>query len=99
MLFSFTVFYPRIFSRNIYSPPCLVRHMSGFLVLKNNDADADYSAQDSWDEGFLRELVGKLKRKGKEGAPWRDNEERCRKYHEHDRWAPMCEGVTVVKQE
>ena len=57
------------------------------------------SAQDSWDEGFLRELVGRLKRKGKETAPWRDNEERCRKYHEHDRWAPMCEGVPVVKEE
>ena len=55
--------------------------------------------QDSWDEGFLRELVGRLKRKGKEAAPWRDNEERCRKYHEHDRWAPMCEGVPVVKEE
>ena len=56
-------------------------------------------AQDSWDEGFLRELVGRLKRKGKEAAPWRDNEERCRKYHEHDRWAPTCEGVAVVKEE
>ena len=56
-------------------------------------------AQDSWDEGFLRELVGRLKRKGKDAAPWRDNEERCRKYHEHDRWSPMCEGVTVLKEE
>ena len=57
------------------------------------------SAQDSWDEGFLRELVGRLKRKGKEAAPWRDNEERCRKYHEHDRWAPTCEGVRILKEE
>ena len=57
------------------------------------------SAQDSWDEGFLRELVGRLKRKGKDAAPWRDNEERCRRYHEHDRWAPLCEGVQVLKEE
>lgn len=54
---------------------------------------------DSWDERFLRELVGRLKRKGKDAAPWRDHEERCRKYHEHDRWAPMCEGVEVLKEE
>ena len=43
--------------------------------------------------------MGKLKRKGKDAAPWRNNEERCRKFHEHDRWAPMCDGVTVLKEE
>ena len=53
---------------------------------------------DSWDESFLRELVGRLKRKGKDGAPWRDHE-KCRKYHEHDRWAPICEGIEVLKEE
>ena len=78
------------------SDTCAKRQVPGPL---RNDADAEISAQDSWDEGFLRELVGRLKRKGKEAAPWRDNEERCRKYHEHDRWAPMCEGVPVVKEE
>ena len=54
---------------------------------------------DSWDEKFLRELVGRLKRKGKDAAPWRDDKERCRKYHDHDRWAPMCVGVGVLKEE
>lgn len=41
--------------------------------------------EDSWDEGFLRELVGKLKRvEGKKGnAPWRSKDELCRCYHEH----------------
>ena len=56
---------------------------------------------DSWDERFLRELVGRLKkrverlkRREREGeAPWRDKKTRCERYHEHDEWAPMCEGV------
>ena len=54
---------------------------------------------DSWDETFLRGLVGRLKRRGKDVAPWRDREVRCRRYHEHDQWAPVCEGVEVVKEE
>ena len=49
---------------------------------------------DSWDERFLRELVGRLKRReGEEEAPWRDKKTRCERYHEHDEWAPICEGV------
>ncbi|KAL2044874.1 hypothetical protein N7G274_002649 [Stereocaulon virgatum] len=49
---------------------------------------------DSWDERFLRELVGRLKRREGEGeAPWRNARTRCERYHEHDEWAPMCEGL------
>ena len=46
---------------------------------------------DSWEEGFLRELVVRLKRMnggsgsggGKEEAPWRERGRRCERYHEH----------------
>ena len=47
---------------------------------------------DSWEEGFLRELVVRLKRMngghgsgsgGKEEAPWREVGRRCERYHEH----------------
>ena len=49
---------------------------------------------DSWDEKFLRELVGSLKRKEGEGeAPWTNAQSRCQKYHEHNEWAPHCEGL------
>lgn len=53
--------------------------------------------EDSWDEGFLRRLVGGLKRKGdakreENGgeAPWRVGWRRCERYHVHDGWAPGC---------
>ncbi|KAL9604607.1 MAG: hypothetical protein Q9219_000327 [cf. Caloplaca sp. 3 TL-2023] len=42
--------------------------------------------EDSWHETFLRLLVGKLKRMdlaGKARAPWRNDADRCRLYHEH----------------
>lgn len=52
---------------------------------------------DSWDERFLRCLVGRLKGNGGEkgggsGVPWVGRAERCRRYHVHDGWAPGCEG-------
>jgi len=54
------------------------------------------SHPDSWDESFLRHLVGKLKRREGEGdPPWRDAKSRCLKYHEHDEWAPACQFVGV----
>ncbi|MCJ1273229.1 hypothetical protein MMC21_001019 [Puttea exsequens] len=49
---------------------------------------------DSWDEGFLRLLFGRLKRKDGEGeAPWREEGRRCERYHKHDGWAPSCGGL------
>lgn len=53
---------------------------------------------DSWDERFLRLLVGRLKERDRErgmGAPWVGVRERCRRYHVHDAWAPRCEGVVL----
>jgi len=53
---------------------------------------------DSWDERFLRLLVGKLKGRERErgvGAPWVEGGERCRRYHVHDAWAPRCEGCGI----
>ncbi|KAL8666886.1 MAG: hypothetical protein Q9202_001126 [Teloschistes flavicans] len=49
---------------------------------------------DSWDENFLRLLVGKLKRmdaseKGR--PPWREPAQRCKLYHEHSDHA-VCGG-------
>ena len=43
---------------------------------------------DSWNEGFLRELVVRLKRMPTDGgkpagAPWRSQGSRCERYHEH----------------
>lgn len=57
---------------------------------------------DSWDERFLRSLVGKLKERDWEmgmGAPWVKLGERCRRYHVHDAWAPRCEGVVLGREE
>ncbi|KAK3175217.1 hypothetical protein OEA41_002463 [Lepraria neglecta] len=75
----------------------------GELILDLKKTDSLVQTHpDSWDERFLRELVGRLKRelvgrlKRREGegeAPWRDKKTRCERYHEHDGWAPMCEGV------
>ena len=50
---------------------------------------------DQWDERFLREVVVKLKREMMKGdkAPWRERGRACRRYHMHDEWAPMCEGI------
>ncbi|KAL8940527.1 MAG: hypothetical protein Q9216_002777 [Gyalolechia sp. 2 TL-2023] len=51
--------------------------------------------EDSWDETFLRLLVGKLKRmdlNAKGRAPWRNDNDRCRLYHEHSSHV-TCAGV------
>ena len=56
------------------------------FVWKKTDAVLE-THPDSWNEGFLRELVVRLKRMptdGKSfGAPWRSQESRCERYHEH----------------
>lgn len=57
---------------------------------------------DSWDERFLRLLVGKLKERDWERgmkAPWVEVGERCRRYHVHDAWAPRCEGAVLEGEE
>ncbi|KAI4111712.1 MAG: hypothetical protein LQ345_006704 [Seirophora villosa] len=56
--------------------------------------------EDSWDETFMRALVCKLKRmdareKGK--APWRNDADRCRLYHEHTTGQSTC-GVLEAKR-
>ena len=64
------------------------------FILRKKTERLVLSHPDSWDERFLRELVGRLKRgEGKvegEEAAWRDRSERCKRYHKHDRWAPAC---------
>lgn len=44
------------------------------------------------DERFLRELIVSLKRRqpGDKAFPWRAAPDRCKLYHEHDKWAE-CE--------
>lgn len=60
------------------------------FLWKKTDALIE-SHPDSWDESFLRQLVGKLKRREGEGeAPWREARRRCERYHVHDEWAPKC---------
>ncbi len=48
------------------------------------------------DERFLRELIGRLKRPepGDKAFPWRSGPDRCKLYHEHDKWAE-CEWIAV----
>ncbi len=48
------------------------------------------------DERFLRELIVKLKRRqpGDKAYPWRSGLDRCKLYHEHDKWAE-CEWYVV----
>lgn len=42
------------------------------------------------DQSFLRALVVRCKHKDEVQIkfPWRDAAEACRRYHEHDKWAP-----------
>ena len=72
-----------------------IRELVGdlFVWKKTDKLVAEHA--DQWDERFLREVVVKLKREKAKGdkAPWRNRFSACKRYHVHDEWAPVCNGV------